>query len=90
VSSVLTPTLVRKVRRGNPSTKRTAAVLAQEGVTGPPTVLEGRFGFFQAYLDGRYDEGAMLDGSMDARAAIAQSNDLHKRLRTGHINPKFE
>jgi 2-methylcitrate dehydratase PrpD len=37
-------------------------VLAQEGVTGPPTVLEGRFGFFQAYLDGRYDEGAMLDG----------------------------
>ena len=40
----------------------TAAVLAQEGVTGPPTVLEGRFGFFQAYLDGRYDEGAMLDG----------------------------
>ncbi len=40
----------------------TAAVLAQEGVTGPPTVLEGRFGFFQAYLDGRYDAGAMLDG----------------------------
>lgn len=43
----------------------TAAVLAQEGVTGPPTVLEGRFGFFQAYLDGRYDEGAMLDGLGD-------------------------
>ena len=40
----------------------TAAVLAREGVTGPPTVLEGRFGFFQAYLDGRYDEHAMLDG----------------------------
>jgi 2-methylcitrate dehydratase PrpD len=39
----------------------TAAVLAREGVTGPPTVLEGRFGFFAAYLDGRYDSGAMLD-----------------------------
>ena len=38
----------------------TAAVLAREGVTGPPTVLEGRFGFFQAYLDGRYDEDALL------------------------------
>ena len=40
----------------------TAAVLAKEGVTGPPTVLEGRFGFFQAYLDGKYDEDAMLSG----------------------------
>lgn len=39
----------------------TAAVLAREGVTGPPTVLEGRFGFFQAYLDGQYDKGALLD-----------------------------
>ncbi|MEU8105909.1 MmgE/PrpD family protein [Nonomuraea muscovyensis] len=37
-----------------------AAVLALEGVTGPPTVLEGRFGFFGAWLDGRYDESAML------------------------------
>lgn len=40
----------------------TAAALAAEGVTGPPTVLEGRFGFFQAYLDGRYDAPALLDG----------------------------
>ncbi|MGH8961618.1 MAG: MmgE/PrpD family protein [Jatrophihabitantaceae bacterium] len=39
----------------------TAAALAREGVTGPPTVLEGRFGFFQAYLDGRYDAAALLD-----------------------------
>uniref|UniRef100_UPI000DE1FA73 MmgE/PrpD family protein n=1 Tax=Nonomuraea lactucae TaxID=2249762 RepID=UPI000DE1FA73 len=37
-----------------------AAVLALEGVTGPPTVLEGRFGFFEAWLDGRFDESAML------------------------------
>lgn len=40
----------------------TAAVLAAEGLTGPPTVLEGRFGFFQAWLDGRYDAAALLSG----------------------------
>ncbi|MGW0808666.1 MmgE/PrpD family protein [Nonomuraea sp. NPDC002799] len=39
-----------------------AAVLALEGLTGPPTVLEGRFGFFQAWLGGRYDAGALLSG----------------------------
>ncbi|WP_312887941.1 MmgE/PrpD family protein [Nonomuraea rhodomycinica] len=39
-----------------------AAVLALEGVTGPPTVLEGRFGFFRAWLDGRYDAEALLSG----------------------------
>ena len=32
-----------------------AAELARVGVTGPPTVLEGRFGFFEAFLRGRYD-----------------------------------
>ncbi|TSA52461.1 MAG: MmgE/PrpD family protein [Actinobacteria bacterium] len=39
----------------------TAAAFAREGVTGPPTVLEGRFGFFNAYLDGKYDEHALID-----------------------------
>jgi 2-methylcitrate dehydratase PrpD len=39
-----------------------AAGLAAAGVTGPPTVLEGRFGFFQAWLDGRFDAHALLDG----------------------------
>lgn len=38
----------------------TAAAFAREGVTGPPTVLEGRFGFFNAYLDGKYDAHALL------------------------------
>ncbi|MEU3474479.1 MmgE/PrpD family protein [Rhodococcus sp. NPDC006774] len=39
-----------------------AAGLARHGITGPPTVLEGRFGFFQAWLHepGRADE--ILDG----------------------------
>ncbi|GAA4232812.1 2-methylcitrate dehydratase PrpD [Streptosporangium album] len=40
----------------------TAAALAREGLTGPPTVLEGRFGFFAAYLDGRGDADALLAG----------------------------
>lgn len=39
----------------------TAAQAAQVGLTGPPTVLEGRFGFFQAYCGEVYDESALLD-----------------------------
>jgi 2-methylcitrate dehydratase PrpD len=39
-----------------------AAQAALAGLTGPPTVLEGRFGFFQAYCGDTYDEGALLDG----------------------------
>jgi len=32
----------------------TAAQLVRRGFTGPPTVLEGRFGFFQAWLHGNF------------------------------------
>jgi 2-methylcitrate dehydratase PrpD len=39
-----------------------AAELARAGITGPPTVLEGRFGFFHAWLQGEYDEAALADG----------------------------
>jgi len=39
-----------------------AASLAHAGITGPPTVLEGRFGFFNALCDGRVDLDAVLDG----------------------------
>lgn len=39
-----------------------AAQAAQVGLTGPPTVLEGRFGFFQAYCGDSYDESALLEG----------------------------
>jgi 2-methylcitrate dehydratase PrpD len=39
-----------------------AAGLVRHGITGPPTVLEGRFGFFEAFLHGRYDPGAVTDG----------------------------
>ena len=37
-----------------------AAQAAAAGLTGPPTVLEGRFGFFQAYCGDTYDATALL------------------------------
>ncbi|MBM9465229.1 MmgE/PrpD family protein [Aeromicrobium sp. YIM 150415] len=39
-----------------------AADLVRHGLTGPPTVLEGRFGFFQAWLHGSVDEKAVVAG----------------------------
>lgn len=38
-----------------------AGELAAAGVTGPPTVLEGRFGFFHALSDGRWNPAALLE-----------------------------
>ncbi|SEF60340.1 2-methylcitrate dehydratase PrpD [Thermomonospora echinospora] len=40
----------------------TAADLVRRGFTGPPTVLEGRFGFFQAFLHGDYDGDELTCG----------------------------
>lgn len=40
----------------------TAARLVQRGFTGPPTALEGRFGFFQAFLRGEADFSQITDG----------------------------
>ncbi len=39
-----------------------AAELVRHGLTGPPTVLEGRFGFFEAWLHGRVDLGVVTEG----------------------------
>lgn len=39
-----------------------AADLVRLGFTGPPTVLEGRFGFFQAWLHGAGNLDAVTDG----------------------------
>ena len=39
-----------------------AAYFAAEGITGPPTVFEGRFGFLRAYLDENHDTAAVVDG----------------------------
>jgi len=46
-----------------------AAQAAAAGLTGPPTVLEGRFGFFQAYCGETYDEAALL-GELGSRWEI--------------------
>ncbi|MDQ4130389.1 MAG: MmgE/PrpD family protein [Actinomycetota bacterium] len=40
----------------------TAAELARRGLTGPPTIFEGRFGFLQAFLDDRANADAILQG----------------------------
>ncbi len=39
-----------------------AAELAARGFTAPPTVLEGRFGFFEAWLSGQYDADEVTAG----------------------------
>jgi 2-methylcitrate dehydratase PrpD len=39
-----------------------AAQLTGHGFTGPPSILEGRFGFFQAWLRGVYDPSAISEG----------------------------
>lgn len=39
-----------------------AAQLVRHGFTGPPTVLEGRFGFFEAWLHGQFNAAAITDG----------------------------
>jgi 2-methylcitrate dehydratase PrpD len=39
-----------------------AAELARSGLTGPPTVLEGRFGFFQAYCGDAVTPETIVDG----------------------------
>ncbi|MDX6744086.1 MmgE/PrpD family protein [Actinocorallia sp. A-T 12471] len=40
----------------------TAAGLARTGLTGPPTVLEGRFGLLQAFCGDKYHLEPLLDG----------------------------
>lgn len=39
-----------------------AAQLARAGISGPPTVFEGRFGFYQAFCGGTLREAAITDG----------------------------
>ncbi|HEY3061517.1 MAG TPA: MmgE/PrpD family protein [Chloroflexota bacterium] len=39
----------------------TAALLARGGFSGPSTIFEGRFGFFNAFLDGQFDPAAIVD-----------------------------
>lgn len=39
-----------------------ACQLVKQGFSGPPTVFEGRFGFFQAWLHGNFDASAITEG----------------------------
>jgi len=39
-----------------------AAQCAQAGLTGPPSALEGRFGFYQAFCGGTFFEGEIVNG----------------------------
>ncbi|NOT63189.1 MAG: MmgE/PrpD family protein, partial [Acidobacteria bacterium] len=39
-----------------------AAQMARAGFTGPPSALEGRFGFYQAFCSGQFDEGEFVNG----------------------------
>lgn len=47
----------------------TAVELVRHGLTGPPTVLEGRFGFFQAWLHGNFNVTA-ITGDLGQRWSI--------------------
>lgn len=49
----------------------TAARLALAGLTGPPTVLEGRFGFFRAYTGGHLDRDALV-GDLGTRWEVSR------------------
>lgn len=59
-----------------------AARLAQEGITAPPTVFEGRFGFFRAYSEGRYDERALI-GELGTRWEMLRTH--FKPYPTNHF-----
>ncbi|MBI1759882.1 MAG: MmgE/PrpD family protein [Acidobacteria bacterium] len=39
-----------------------AAQTARAGFTGPPSILEGRFGFYQAFCGGQFDAAEIVDG----------------------------
>lgn len=39
-----------------------AAQAARAGFTGPPSIFEGRFGFYQAFCGGQFDEAEFVDG----------------------------
>ena len=40
----------------------TAALLAEKGVTGVPTIFEGKFGIFEMYFGNQYDRDKIVDG----------------------------
>lgn len=54
---------VKRIHCGWAAHSAVSAVnLVRYGLTGPPTVLEGRFGFFQAWLHGEFEPAAITEG----------------------------
>ncbi len=59
-----------------------AALLAQEGLTGPVAVLEGRRGFCTAFTDGHYDAVALEQGLGERLLILDAAFKLHN---TAHV-----
>jgi 2-methylcitrate dehydratase PrpD len=49
-----------------------AALLAKHGVDGPAQGLEGRYGFYQNFVDGQFDAGTLID----SLASVWEASDL--------------
>jgi 2-methylcitrate dehydratase PrpD len=64
-----------------------AAQLAAGGVSGPPTVLEGRFGFLTAFLGDRWDPAPLLAGldAMDDAAHWEYPRTVYKPYPSNHF-----
>ncbi|MGW1771436.1 MmgE/PrpD family protein [Streptomyces sp. NPDC002104] len=64
-----------------------AAQFAAGGVTGPPTVLEGRFGFLTAFLDDRWTPGPLVAGleEMDAVTNWQYARTVFKPYPSNHF-----
>lgn len=64
-----------------------AAQFAAGGVTGPPTVLEGRFGFLTAFLDDRWTPGPLVAGleEMDAASNWEYARTVFKPYPSNHF-----
>ncbi|MFF3214362.1 MmgE/PrpD family protein [Streptomyces sp. NPDC002886] len=64
-----------------------AAQFAAGGVTGPPTVLEGRFGFLTAFLDDRWTPGPLVAGleEMDTVTNWQYARTVFKPYPSNHF-----
>jgi len=61
-----------------------SALLAAKGITGPKDVLEGPYGFYKLYLDGKYDRDAILDGLGEKFEMLNLSLKYYPSCRATH------
>lgn len=67
-----------------------AALMAEKGILGIDRALEGTYGFFNSYFDGKYDRAAILDGLGQPEANLGAAT-LYKRwpcVGTAHSHIK--